>query len=84
MRAAEKPADDWEDAVYEAEEALARPLLLGDEQPVEISYLRKVRIAVELRESLCRQFSGVDPAAIKAAANNLATCWGELGITRTR
>jgi hypothetical protein len=55
------------------------PVSVGDDNPVETTYARTLRIAQEIGESLLRNMPGIDRAAARAAANNLAAGWGDLG-----
>ena len=53
---------------------------LGDDEAAVVSIDRQRRIAAEVLETLLRNLPGVDPAAAKVCANNIACSWGEYGV----
>ena len=63
-----------------AHPAAVREYQLGDDEVAIISIDRQIRIAAEVKATLLRNLSGVDPAAADACARNLAAGWGDYGI----
>lgn len=56
-----------------------REYQLGDDEVAILSIDRQRRIALEVTATLLRNLPGIDPAAAKACANNLACAWGDVG-----
>jgi hypothetical protein len=56
-----------------------REYIMTDDEVAILSIDRQKRIAAEILDSLLRNLPGVDPAAAKACANNLACGWGDMG-----
>lgn len=53
---------------------------VADDEPCEVSYVRMIRIAAEIEDSLRRNLTAYDPDEVRAAARNLAMGYSDIGI----
>ena len=65
---------------HPADPADSRGVTVGDNEVAEVSHMRQLAIAADIRTALARHCPSVPEAEAIACANNLAVTWGLLGM----